>query len=114
MADLLTLCYDLLMITCIDVHTCTVESAGELILNKINYCKKNGLKALKIIHGHHRGTAIKDFLPDLLLGSVKAFCPGDKFNMWEAEGRALVALCPELAKDHDYRFANPGVTVAVV
>jgi len=102
------------MIAVIDVHTCTVERAGELIFNKINYCKKNGIKALKIIHGHHRGTAIKDFLPDLLLGSARAFCSGEKFNMWEAEGRALIALCPELAKDRDYRFANPGITIAVL
>ncbi|MDR2431118.1 MAG: Smr/MutS family protein [Candidatus Margulisbacteria bacterium] len=102
------------MITVIDVHSCTVERAGELILNKINYCKKNGFKALKIIHGHRRGTALKDFLPELLLGSVRFFCPGDQFNMWSAEGRAAVALCPELSREQDYRFANPGVTIVVL
>ncbi|MDR1998082.1 MAG: Smr/MutS family protein [Candidatus Margulisbacteria bacterium] len=107
-------CYYSAVIQLIDVHTCTIDRASELILSKIHSCKKTGVKVLKIIHGHHRGTAIKDFLPDLLLGSVKAFCPGEKFNMWEAEGRALIALCPALAKDHDYRFANPGVTVAVL
>lgn len=43
----------------IDVHGCTVEEALEIIYNQIDYCVKNNIPNLDVVHGWDHGNKIK-------------------------------------------------------
>lgn len=43
----------------LDVHGCTVEEAIKKIRKKI-YSASNGVYRIRIIHGYHRGTRIRE------------------------------------------------------
>ena len=46
----------------IDLHSCPLQKAKEIIDKNIEYCIKNNINTLEIIHGYNNGTKIKDYL----------------------------------------------------
>ncbi|GBR72334.1 putative Smr domain-containing protein [Candidatus Termititenax spirochaetophilus] len=87
-----------------------MEEALVLVWQEILSARAKGYTALKIIHGCG---AIREALPEFLAGRVR-FCPGDKFEVFAPEGRDLVGLCPDLARDRDYNRHNAGVTLVLL
>lgn len=46
----------------IDLHSFNLKDAKEVIIKNIEYCIKNNISTLTIIHGFNNGTKIKNFL----------------------------------------------------
>ena len=46
----------------IDLHSLTLIKAKEIIINNIEYCIKNNIYSLEIIHGYNNGDKIKTYL----------------------------------------------------
>ncbi|MDR1114104.1 MAG: Smr/MutS family protein [Candidatus Margulisbacteria bacterium] len=88
----------------------TVDEALALVEQALVSARQRGYKAVKIIHGCGK---IRAELPEFLHGRYK-FCAGDKFELFAAEGRAILAVCPELAKDRDFNKYNAGITIVAL
>ena len=46
----------------IDLHSCPLHKAKEIIDKNIEYCIKNNIYSLEIIHGFNNGNKIKNYL----------------------------------------------------
>lgn len=46
----------------IDLHSFSLKEAKEIIIKNINYCIKNNISTLEIIHGYNNGSKIKNYL----------------------------------------------------
>jgi hypothetical protein len=84
--------------------------------------KRLGVKCIKIIHGYGSGGtggAIRQMCRSHLKGmlrtrSIRAFCIGEQFGPFEAEGREVLQLMPRLRTDRDWSRSNPGITIVVI
>lgn len=100
-----------------------VERAMSVPKNELVTERYKGSKQVKIVHGYGStgagGGAIKQACHKALkeyirTGTIRAFCPGEKFGPFSAEGREIVAKYPMLKSDSDWARANDGITVVVL
>ncbi|HOV70293.1 MAG TPA: Smr/MutS family protein [Clostridia bacterium] len=103
----------------IELNKPTVDAALQYLKNALSTYKRQGYKAVIIIHGYGSsgsGGAIKPAVVSLLSGSgmrgiVKAYASGEQ---WYLKKNELLRMCGGLA-EHERRFAgNPGVTVVIL
>ena len=64
------------METSIDLHGCTVEQARYELLDKLNNVD-NTIWAIKVIHGYHGGTLIRDMVWRFKHPKIKEVIKGD-------------------------------------
>lgn len=96
-----------------------VDTALQRLKNALTTYKRQGYKAVVIIHGYGSsgtGGAIKPAVAELLSGSgmrgiVKAYAPGER---WHVKKRDLLRMCGGLAEYERQVAGNPGVTVVIL
>lgn len=79
-------------------------------------------KAFKIIHGYGstgKGGKLRVELRRYLdacikKGLVSGYVKGEEFSIFDAGTRALLARCPEAAKDRDLEKYNNGITIILL
>lgn len=89
---------------------------------EISTLRRIGIKTVKIIHGYGSsgsGGAIRQAAHRYLSsqqndGKIKAFCPGENFGPFEASGRNIIEMVPELRQDPDWARQNDGITIVVL
>ncbi len=97
----------------------TVDEARRLVIAEIRKAKREGLRALKIIHGYGssgKGGAIcvglrKSFRLRKKEGVIKDFIPGEDFSIFDPATMAMMEAVPGLRGDPDLNATNEGVTV---
>lgn len=100
----------------------TVDEARKRLIEEINRAKREGVKALKIIHGYGStgaGGRLKDPLRKSLSlrkkeGKIRMFCAGEKWTVHEAVAREMIDAVPSLSRDPDLENYNEGVTLVVM
>lgn len=98
----------------------TVDEARRLVIEEIRRAKREGARALKIIHGYGSSgkggslyTALrKSFALRKKEGVIKDFIAGENFSLFDAATLAfLEATSNESRGDFDLNSNNPGITV---
>lgn len=96
-----------------------LEEARRLVIEEIKRARREGARALKIIHGYGssgKGGALgvglrKSFRLRKKEGVIKDFIPGEDFSIFNAATLALLEAVPGLRGDPDLDSTNEGVTV---
>ena len=97
----------------------TVELALGLLEIEIELCRREGIIALKIIHGygsHGRGGVIKKALVPILASWKKSkfildYFGGDKWNLFDQDARRILLKDKSIYNDCDISSSNPGITI---
>jgi hypothetical protein len=100
----------------------TAEEALKRLSEAIDAARRDGVKALKIIHGYGSsgtGGVLCDRVQKSLVnrrnqGKIRACVFGEKWNSFEQVARDLLEACPELSRDRDYNRNNPGVSLVLL
>lgn len=99
----------------------TVELALALLEIEIEMSRREGIVALKVIHGygsHGVGGEIKRALSRWLViakrrGFIKEYVKGEQWTASEVAEK-IKKQCPEVMGDNELYFANAGVTVILI
>jgi hypothetical protein len=97
----------------------TLEEARRLVIAEIKRARREGAKALKVIHGYgSSGTGgklchglRKSFRLRKKEGAIKDFIPGEDFSIFSEKVLALLEAVPELRSDPDLDATNEGITI---
>lgn len=100
----------------------TVEEARRKLLDAIELARKDGTRALKIIHGYGSsgvGGKIRDGVRKSLSlrrkeGKIRMFVPGEKWSSVESGAQELLDAYSEIRRDSDLGRGNHGITVVLV
>ena len=100
----------------------TVEEARAKLKSEIDGAKKTGMTALKIIHGYGSsgvGGSLRHAIRRSLQkrvkeGQIRAFVPGEAWDIFEEKCRQILEECPELGRDQDLGRYNEGITVVLL
>lgn len=100
-----------------DVYS--VEYALAIVEIEIEGAKKEGLTAIKVLHGygsHGVGGAIMLALRRQLAlwkksGFVKNYFGGDKWDMFDKDSQKILMQDKTIVGDGDLGIANPGITI---
>jgi len=98
------------------------EEARRKLESAVSQARKDGLFALKIIHGYGSsgkgGTlrfAVRGFLRQMKdRGEICLFVNGESFSQFEERSRELLRRHPELVMDQDLGSGNKGVTLVLL
>ena len=97
----------------------TLDEARRLVIEEIKRAKREGVTALKVIHGYGSsgkgGTLCvglrKSFRLRKKEGVLKEFIAGEDFSIFNPMTLALLEAMPELRGDPDLNATNEGVTI---
>jgi hypothetical protein len=97
----------------------SLDDARRLVIEEIKRTKREGVKALKVIHGYgSSGTGgklcvglRKSFGLRKKEGVIKNFITGEDFSIFNDTVLALLEAVPELCGDPDLGATNEGVTI---
>lgn len=97
----------------------SLDEARKLVLDEIRKCKREGVRALKIIHGYGssgKGGKLqfglrKSFQMRKKEGAIRDYIPGENFSIFNEVVLRLLDAVPELRGDPDLNATNEGVTV---
>ena len=100
----------------------TVDEARRRLILELDRAKKQGYKAIKLIHGYGstgKGGALKDALRKSLSlrrkeGVIRSFVAGERWDSVEDGARVILDACPELGRDSDLGQGNEGVTIVLL
>lgn len=100
----------------------TAATAAKLLDFEITTARRQGIKALKIIHGYGSsgtGGRLKTACREMLAqkyekGTIKAFVPGDKWSIFDQNARSILERCNELRNDSDLESYNNGITIILL
>ena len=100
----------------------TVDEARRRLISEISLARRQGVRAIKIIHGYGssgEGGAIKTGVRKSLSlrkkeGKVRAFVFGEEWGIFDEASRLLLDECPELSGDADLNRCNAGITVVML
>jgi hypothetical protein len=100
----------------------TVDEARRRLITELQRARARGVKAIKLIHGYGStgvGGKLRDGLRSSLSrrkkeGLIQFFVIGEKWSIFEEQGRAALEACPELRGDSDLDRGNEGVTIVVL
>jgi hypothetical protein len=98
------------------------EQARQRLESAIAKAKKDGLLAVKVIHGYgssgQGGTlrfAVRGYLRQMKDGGeIALFVNGESFSQFEERSRELLRKVPELVVDQDLGGGNKGVTLVLI
>jgi hypothetical protein len=97
----------------------SLDEARRMVLDEIRKSKREGVCALKIIHGYgssgkggtlHHGLR-KSFALRKKEGVIRDFIPGEAFTIFNPVVLEFLEAVPELRADPDLSNTNEGVTV---
>jgi len=96
-----------------------LEDARKLVIEEIRKARREGVRALKVIHGYGssgRGGTLcvglrKSFRLRRREGGIRDFIPGEDFTIFNETTLSLLEAVPELRGDPDLNATNEGVTV---
>lgn len=101
----------------------TAERAMFVLKNELITARRMGVKQVKIVHGYGskgigggviKSACVKELRGYISTGTIKAYCPGEKFGPFSEEGRQFIAKYPHLKSDRDWAKSNDGVTIVVL
>src|ERR1700758_3427790 len=100
----------------------TRDEARKRLEDALAKAKKDGVPALKIIHGYgssgQGGTlrfAVRGYLRQMKdRGEISLFVNGETFSQFEERSRELMRKVPELILDQDLGAGNKGVTLVLL
>jgi hypothetical protein len=100
----------------------TVDEGCRKLYFEIVTAKRQGVKVLKVIHGYGSsgvGGSLKKGIAEYLAankkkGFIKAFVPGEDWDIFNQTSRDLLEKCGDLRKDNDLGNGNPGITVVLI
>jgi hypothetical protein len=100
----------------------TVERARLLMQHELQSARKEGYRAIKLIHGYGSsgaGGALrtelqKDLRKAAQEGAVRAFIPGEDWRLADSSTWDLLKHFPEWKKDVDLGRGNQGISVVVL
>ena len=100
----------------------TVDHAIKMVEIEIEQAKKEGIVALKVLHGygsHGRGGAILKELRRVLPiwkrhGFVVNYFGGDKWSLFDENTKAILCKDKSIYGDCDFENGNPGITIIQV
>ena len=96
-----------------------LDEARRLVIEEIKRAKREGLKALKVIHGYGssgEGGALcvglrKSFGLRKKEGVIKDFIAGEDFSIFDDPVLALLEAVPELRGDPDLNATKEGISI---
>jgi len=96
-----------------------VEQALAILEIEIESAKKEGIVAIKVLHGygsHGRGGVIKKALVPILASWKKSkfildYFGGDKWNLFDQDARRILLKDKSIYNDCDISSSNPGITI---
>jgi hypothetical protein len=97
----------------------SLDEARRRVLEEVRRARREGVRALKIIHGYGstgQGGKLciglkKSFALRKKEGAIKDFVPGEKFSIFNPVVLDLLAAVPELRGDPDLEATNEGITI---
>ena len=97
----------------------TLEEARRQVMDEIRKAKREGIVALKVIHGYGssgKGGALcfglrKSFLLRKKDKVIRDFIPGEDFSIFNPTTLDLLEAAPKLRGDPDLNALNEGVTI---
>jgi len=97
----------------------TLEEARKLVIEEIRKARREGIRALKVIHGYGssgKGGALcvglrKSFRLRKKEGGIRDFIAGEDFSIFNETVLGLLEAVPELRGDPDLNAVNEGVTI---
>lgn len=100
----------------------TVEQAERRLIGELGRARASGAKAVKLIHGYGSTgvggklrSSIRQFLgAKKRRNTIKAFVPGEEWDIFNEESRRLLEACPDLSRDRDLGRGNPGITIVLL
>lgn len=100
----------------------TVEQARARLKAELDRAAKAGVIGIKVIHGYGSsgvGGSLREAVRRSLKkrrkeGRIRAFVPGEKWDLFDLAAREVLEACPALGKDPDLNRYNEGVTVVLV
>jgi hypothetical protein len=103
----------------VEIGLPTLDEARRLVIEEIRRAKREGAKALKVIHGYGstgKGGKLnvglrKSFTLRRKEGVIRDFVAGENFTIFNPTVLALLEAVPELRGDPDLGATNEGVTV---
>lgn len=100
-------------------ENCNVEYALAIVEIEIESAKREGLCAIKVLHGygsHGKGGAILLSLRQKLrqwkkCGFVKDYFGGDRWSMFDKTSMEILMKDKSIYGDEDLNIGNPGITI---
>ena len=100
----------------------TVEEARARLKAEIDRAKAEGTIVLKLIHGYGSsgfGGSLKPAIHSSLRrrqrdGVIRAFVPGEKWELFNDAAQQILQECPELSADQDLDRYNEGITLVLL
>jgi len=97
----------------------TAEVAKKMMIASLERIKKQGGGPVKIIHGYGssgQGGAIRIAVQKSLAlrcasGWVKAYVPGEKWEIFNDETRRILDMTPGIRQDRDLGRSNLGISI---
>jgi hypothetical protein len=99
-----------------------VEVGQKRLYLEIVTAKRQGIIALKVIHGYGSsgvGGRLKKGVLEYLAakkkeGLVKAFVPDEDWSIFNQDSRDIMEQCDDLRKDNDLGNSNLGITIVLI
>lgn len=100
----------------------TVEVGQKRLYLEIVTARSQGIRFLKVIHGYGSsgvGGRLKKGILEFLAakkkdGFIKAFVPGEDWNIFTQAARDIMEQCNDFRKDKDLGNSNPGITIVLI
>jgi hypothetical protein len=99
-----------------------LEEARQRLASALATAKREGCKALKIVHGYGSsgvGGVLRDGIRASLRkrrkkGEIAGFIPGENWSIFEEATRELIEKLPDLRRESDLDRGNEGITIVVL
>lgn len=100
----------------------TVEQAKQRLIAELGRSRASGAKVVKLIHGYGSSgvggklrIGIRQFLATKKrLNTIRLFVTGEDWDIFDADSRQLIELCPDLSRDRDLGRGNLGITLVLL
>lgn len=100
----------------------TLDQAQRQLTSELARARASGAKAVKLIHGYGSSgvggklrIGVRQFLgTKKRQNTIKLFVSGEDWDIFHADSRQLLELCPDLSRDRDLGRGNPGITIVLL
>lgn len=100
----------------------TGDEALKLLSEAIDSAKRDGVTAIKIIHGYGStgsGGVLRQRIQKSLAnrrnqGKIRDCVFGDRWNSFDEHARRILDQCPALRRDSDLNRGNEGISIVLI
>ena len=100
----------------------TLDQAKQRLIAELGRARATGAKAVKLIHGYGSSgvggklrIGIRQFLASKKRqNAIRLFIAGEDWDIFHADSRQLLEVCPDLSRDRDLGQGNPGITLVLL